>query len=297
MIETGESLERHDEPSPTRAAVLVRANHSHVRFGSFQRLAYFKESKKIESLIEYCIEHFYPTADFESFFDHVAQNVASTTAQWMMAGFVHGVLNTDNVNITGESFDYGPYRFLPHYDLKFTAAYFDHQGLYAYGRQPQMMAWNLERLKEALSSVITNDKAYERGFSTFQKTFTLSTMELFAKKVGILWDPSNKEIENFFYQCLQFLEKSKAPFAAFFHHLYCWHQDLDRPLKEYSLKHYDNSDIEDIEKSLGHLARDPEATEKTQDDFSDLLINEIEAIWDMIDKKDDWSAFHQKLAT
>ena len=69
----------------------------------------------------------------------------------MAAGFVHGVLNTDNMNITGESFDYGPYRFLPYYDPNFTAAYFDQTGLYAYGRQPDAVLWNLGQLGRCLT--------------------------------------------------------------------------------------------------------------------------------------------------
>ena len=157
IIETGEDLERHDEPSPTRSAVLIRLSHSHVRFGTFQRLAFFKEQKAMKTLIDYCLSHLYKDVRFEDFFDQVASNVAKTTAQWMIHGFVHGVLNTDNINITGESFDYGPYRFLPHYDPQFTAAYFDHNGLYAYGKQPQMILWNLERLHEALSLVIEDE--------------------------------------------------------------------------------------------------------------------------------------------
>jgi uncharacterized protein YdiU (UPF0061 family) len=70
-------------------------------------------------------------------------------ARWMAAGFVHGVLNTDNLNVTGESFDYGPWRFLPHYEPGFTAAYFDQTGLYAFGRQPEAVFWNLQQLAGA----------------------------------------------------------------------------------------------------------------------------------------------------
>src|SRR5699024_3421580 len=76
--------------------------------------------------------------------------MATTCARWMASGFVHGVLNTDNMNITGESFDYGPWRFLPYVDQTFTAAYFDHGGLYSYARQPGAVLWNLARLAECL---------------------------------------------------------------------------------------------------------------------------------------------------
>src|SRR5215831_14556771 len=83
----------------------------------------------------------------------VTARSARLCAAWMAAGFVHGVLNTDNMNVTGESFDYGPYRFLPTFDPEFVAAYFDPTGLYRFGRQPAIVLWNLERLAEALALV------------------------------------------------------------------------------------------------------------------------------------------------
>ena len=82
------------------------------------------------------------------------RRVATTGADWIAAGFVHGVLNSDNINITGESFDYGPWRFLPTYDANFTAAYFDQNGLYAFGRQPDALAFNLTRLAECLLPLV-----------------------------------------------------------------------------------------------------------------------------------------------
>ena len=97
-------------------------------------------------------------------------NVARTGAQWMAAGFVHGVLNTDNINITGESFDYGPWRFVPTYDPGFTAAYFDHSGLYAYGRQPATLLWNLTRLAECLLP-IAGQAELESALRSFQPAF------------------------------------------------------------------------------------------------------------------------------
>ena len=80
----------------------------------------------------------------------------------MAAGFVHGVLNTDNLNVTGESFDYGPWRFLPHYDPGFTAAYFDQTGLYAFGRQPEAVFWNLKQLAGCLK-LVADGRAADRG--------------------------------------------------------------------------------------------------------------------------------------
>ncbi len=157
LIETGEQLARNDEPSPTRSAVLVRLSHSHIRIGTFQRFAYHEDRASLSRLLDYAVQTYMADAwrDDEAaravaFLERVIANVARTGAQWMAAGFVHGVLNTDNINITGESFDYGPWRFLPTYDPGFTAAYFDEAGLYAYGRQPATLLWNLTRLAECL---------------------------------------------------------------------------------------------------------------------------------------------------
>ena len=109
-----------DRPSPTRSSVLVRLNYSHIRIGTFQRQLHLGNYENISRLMDYAIETYMPEAWREdkadraaAFLENVMQRVASTGAQWMAAGFVHGVLNTDNINITGESFDYGPWRFLP----------------------------------------------------------------------------------------------------------------------------------------------------------------------------------------
>lgn len=295
VFETGEELIRNDEPSPTRSAVLVRASSSHIRFGTFQRLAYLGETHRIDQLLHHCLKHYYVQSTPDSFFEDVCEQVALTTAQWMIHGFVHGVLNTDNMNITGESFDYGPYRFLPYYDLKFTAAYFDHEGLYAYGRQPQMVQWNLERLWEALSLVIKNEQNLENGLLKFQNTFQSEVLKLFGKKIGIAPEQNSTKVKNLFYQCLQFLEKSKVPYQSFFDDLYIWHQDLNRPLRDLNRLLYWNQDIEDIEKNLAELHRDSQAPEKTDGDRITLYYDEIEAIWSAIDQQNDWSLLYQKL--
>ncbi|MFD0933974.1 protein adenylyltransferase SelO family protein, partial [Methylobacterium trifolii] len=157
LIETGESLERGDEPSPTRSAVMVRLSHGHIRIGSFQRFLALEQPDNIAKLLDHTIATHRPELWREAvadraaaFLGDVVRRVARTGAQWAAAGFVHGVLNTDNINVTGESFDYGPWRFLPHYDPDFTAAYFDTSGLYAFGRQPEALFWNLTRLADCL---------------------------------------------------------------------------------------------------------------------------------------------------
>src|SRR5687768_9156626 len=156
LFETGEELVRGDEPSPTRSSVLMRLGHGHIRIGSFQRLAFFGEADNIARLTGYCLEHLYgERADSgpHRLFELVADATARLAAAYIAAGFVHGVLNTDNIAITGESFDYGPWRFTPHWDDAFTAAYFDETGLYAFGRQPEAIHWNLAQLAGCLAMI------------------------------------------------------------------------------------------------------------------------------------------------
>jgi len=157
VIETGEALERGDEPSPTRSAALVRLSHSHVRYGSFQRLAALELPDEIERLTLYVLQHLAEREQgvdpYATLMGYAVEGAARLAAEWHVAGFVHGVLNTDNMNVTGESFDYGPWRFLPAWDMGFTAAYFDHFGLYAFGRQAEALQWNLFQLAQALRSV------------------------------------------------------------------------------------------------------------------------------------------------
>src|SRR3954453_3429955 len=160
LFETGEALERGDEPSPTRSAVLTRLSHGHIRIGTFQRLAFFGEVDNINALTRYCLANLYSEqpADDDAenalrLFDLVSGATATLAASYLAAGFVHGVLNSDNINVTGESFDYGPWRFTPEWDPDFTAAYFDHYGLYAFGRQPEAIQWDLAQLAGCLSLV------------------------------------------------------------------------------------------------------------------------------------------------
>ena len=136
LFETGEELVRGDEPSPTRSAVLTRLSHGHIRIGTFQRLAFFGQADNLTRLVRYCLDELFaqPAAADDSenalrLFDRVSEATASLAASYLAAGFVHGVLNSDNINVTGESFDYGPWRFTPDWDPDFTAAYFDHYGL------------------------------------------------------------------------------------------------------------------------------------------------------------------------
>ena len=226
LIETGEALTRGDEPSPTRSSVMTRPSHSHVRIGTFQRQAYLGDTQAIARLLEYSIAEYkpwIPEGPIEKcaahFVEDVARRVARMGAQWMAAGFVHGVLNTDNINITGESFDYGPWRFAPVFDANFTAAYFDEQGLYAFGRQPSALGWNLARLAECLLPLSTQadlEAAMKIFEPTVQREFALALLRRFGLK------PTEPRSDALFAKAaMEFMMKSQAPFEQTFFDWFC----------------------------------------------------------------------------
>lgn len=188
MIETGLQLWRGDEPSPTRSCVMVRMSRSHIRFGTFERLQYFKRPDLAQRLLNHVIEQYYSNLITEQdkyslFYTELVERTAKLVAQWMAAGFCHGVLNTDNISITGESFDYGPYAFIPNYDPYFTAAYFDYYKRYCYSNQPLICKLNLELLQEALKDVI-NPGDMEVGLERFDDAYHSRYHCLMLRKLG-----------------------------------------------------------------------------------------------------------------
>ena len=194
VIETGEELERGDEPSPTRSAVLVRLSHSHIRIGTFQRLAVFEEWEHMRELVDYCLRLYpgppppedAPGSDepAATLLHHVTERLADLAASYMVAGFVHGVLNSDNMNVTGESFDYGPWRWLPRWDGSFTAAYFDHAGLYAFGRQPEAIRWNLGQLAMSLRGICEAEPLIA-AFNRFGELYEAAMARRFCWRLGV----------------------------------------------------------------------------------------------------------------
>ncbi len=219
LIETGEALTRGDEPSPTRSAVLVRLSHSHIRIGSFQRLAATGETDALRRLVDHSIAHFWPEAADDpdpvaGLYDRIAGAVAAMGAEWFTAGFVHGVINSDNVNITGESFDYGPWRFLDRFDPGFTAAYFDQTGLYAFARQAEALHWNLARLAECLLP-LSSRTAIEAAFDAFPDRFIAALTRRTFARLGLVPGPEEpaRALMHAFWGAMQ---QTSPPFQQVF---------------------------------------------------------------------------------
>lgn len=301
VYETGESLERNDEPSPTRSAVLVRLSHGHVRIGTFQRQAYLANSEALQQLLYFSCENYYPQIDREQpiakliadFFANVAQQMALTTAQWMVHGFVHGVLNTDNINISGESFDYGPYRFLPYYDPQFTAAYFDHSGLYAYGQQPQMMFWNLKQLQTSLQLISPIETDFKKGLALFQSAFSQSVVRLFFQKLNLQPSEDEETDLQFFSSTLKFLETTKMPYDAFFRDWSCGVDCENIALESESASFYKTSHFNDLKQLMKHFIPQKTPHHHTTSCFRFPVIEVIESLWSSIERDDDWTELNQ----
>jgi uncharacterized protein YdiU (UPF0061 family) len=304
LIETGEALQRNDEPSPTRAAVLVRLSHSHIRIGTFQRLAFLKDQDGLARLLDHAIRHYLPECWREdqaeragAFLAEVCRRVARMGAQWTAAGFVHGVLNTDNINITGESFDYGPWRWLPHYDPGFTAAYFDEGGLYAFGRQAQALLWNLCRLAECLLPLAPKEPL-EAALGAFEAEMDVALPQEVCRRLGLA--PAGQAADDALVEALfGFLHDSRAPFEQAFFDWQGGMLSADRAARSPSAAQYATEGFAPLREALAAHAAAP-ALRLDHPYFAKaapvtLLIEEVEAIWAPIAERDDWSALHATL--
>jgi uncharacterized protein YdiU (UPF0061 family) len=305
LIETGERLARNDEPSPTRASVLVRLSHSHIRIGMFQRFLYLDEPDNILRLLDYTVHTYMPDlwreetpARAVAFLEEVCRRVARMGADWMLAGFVHGVLNTDNINVTGESFDYGPWRFLPVLDPAFTAAYFDETGLYAFGRQPDALLWNLTRLAECLLP-LAGQPELEAALGAFEPALHREFESALRRRLGL--QSAGEEQNRMLARALwAFLQDTKAPFEQT---LFDWYGGLasaDRAQASAARERYAAAAFEPVRAALAPFAPAPGARLDhlyfQRSAPCTMLIDEVETIWDSIARGDDWSDFQAKLA-
>ncbi len=291
LFETGEALMRGDEPSPTRSSVLVRLGHSHVRFGTFQRLAYRSDVAGLERLLAYSVASYFPDLAEgpdrpARFLAEVSRASAALCAGFMVAGFVHGVLNSDNLVITGEGFDYGPYRFLPTYDVDFVAAYFDHQGLYAYGRQPRAFLRNLLRLGEALRP-LSRDIALAPALAEFETVLNESIATRTLARLGLV---SNGDADAALVAATYaFLEESGVGYDRFFF-------DLHGGLGHATASSYSGARWDELRELLAlYEPSGPRAEYFDGDGPCTLLIDDVESIWTAIAGDDDWSRFEAKV--
>ena len=303
LIETGEELERGDEPSPTRSAVLVRLSHSHIRFGTFQRAAFLGRADQVETLVEHARSLYHPhvsPGDVPGFLRAVVEASARLAARWIAAGFVHGVLNTDNLNVTGESFDYGPWRFLPHYEPGFTAAYFDQTGLYAFARQPEALFWALTQLGGALKTVADAEPLTE-ALNGFGPAYIRELRAAFLARLGVgsLGEAADQRLLDTALALLR--EGGEAlRWEPLFFDWFGGFASSARALGGPRGKLYQGETFDAFRFALFEHAPDrPERLEAPMfaaAEPEEMLIDEVEAIWSAIEAEDDWGPLEAKVA-
>ena len=307
LIETGEALYRNDEPSPTRSAVLTRLSWSNIRFGSFQRHAYNNRPDLILALIDHVVELYYPElaaldgeARAAGLLAAVTARTARMTARWMAAGFVHGVLNTDNMNINGESFDYGPYRFLPENDPQFTAAYFDETGLYSFGRQPEAVFWNLTQLAGCFALVSPKDPLVA-ALNGFVADYRRELAAAVIARLGVksLGPEADAALASATFDALA--EGGEAVrWEPLFFDWFCGPASAVRALNGPRARAYEGEAAQIFRSLLAD--HEPDRPERLGAPYflapepEELLYDEFESIWAAIAADDDWEPFEAKIA-
>jgi uncharacterized protein YdiU (UPF0061 family) len=197
LVASGETVIRdmfyNGNPMAEPGAIVCRVAPSFVRFGNFEIHAAMDEMDRLRELADFVIRHDYPqflrgtdTPDYGLWFREICERTAVMISHWMRVGFVHGVMNTDNMSILGLTIDYGPYGWLDNYDSDWTPNTTDAVGRrYAYGRQPQIALWNLARLAGALMPLVKSREALETGLEWYRETYAKHFRNSLAQKLGL----------------------------------------------------------------------------------------------------------------
>ena len=224
VVTTGESIMR-DEVLP--GAILTRVAKSHIRVGTFQFASTLNDINKLKALADYTIDRHYPECKakdnpYLAFLNAVIERQALLISQWMHVGFIHGVMNTDNMSISGETIDYGPCAFMDRYHPETVFSSIDRQGRYAYSNQPPIAQWNLARFAETLIPLIDHnaDKSIElasQSVNNFSDQFQTAWLKGMRQKLGLFnEEASDIELIN---ELLVLMQKNKADYTLTFRHL------------------------------------------------------------------------------
>ncbi|WP_036489181.1 YdiU family protein [Myxosarcina sp. GI1] len=306
LIET-EAITRNGEK--VRGAVMVRLSRSHLRFGTFERLEYYDRPDLIRQLLDHVIQYYYPHLwqqpdSYIRFYAALVRRMAQLVAQWMAVGFCHGVLNTDNMSIIGESFDYGSCAFIDTYNPCFTAASFDRQGRYSYRHQQSVCRWNLAMLQRPLAAVIPISEM-EAILESFPELYTRYYHQQMLQKLG--FDClSFLETEELIDLTLQFLFLTKVGYQGFFSALRQkfapqWRENPDAILQdlEYLVSREEVAILKRwcwfyhqllLERSPSEIKAIAQRLERVNP-LTALLQSKIESIWQAIREDDNWQPF------
>jgi len=221
VVTTGETVMRE---VPLKGAILTRVASSHIRVGTFQYVTLSGDEKAFNSLLNYTIDRHYPEIKNSNnpaleLLKIVINKQCDLVTNWMRVGFIHGVMNTDNMTVSGESIDYGPCAFMDSYNLETVFSSIDHQGRYAYGKQPLITKWNLARFAETLLPYIdkNKDKAIKIATKTineFDSIYEKKWYDMMKSKLGLIGNKNeDKKIISDF---LTWMENNKADYTNTF---------------------------------------------------------------------------------
>ncbi len=235
LVGTGEQVIRDmfydGNPEPEPGAVVCRVAPSFLRFGNFEIHAAHGEEALLKRLLDYVMRHFYPGLSYTEWYHEVCRRTARLMADWMRLGFVHGVMNTDNMSVLGLTIDYGPYGWLEGYDPAWTPNTTDNETRrYCYGNQPQIGLWNLARLAEALLPLIPKEDL-EAGLEVYGNVYQESFGRALAQKLGLDGFDQDGD-EALLTELFQALNAVETDFTLFFRGLSAVREDaLVAPLK------------------------------------------------------------------
>ena len=221
VTKTGENVIRE---SILKGAILTRVASSHIRVGTFQYALISKNKDDLKNLFDYTLKRHYPKIrksenPAKDLLKVVLEKQIDLICNWMRVGFIHGVMNTDNMTISGETIDYGPCAFMDKYNPATVFSSIDHQGRYSYFNQPRIALWNLERFAESLLPLINNDskegiKVAKEVLEEFPEKYEKKSLEMMKKKLGIVGDdPEDKHLIS---ELLLWMLQNKADYTNTF---------------------------------------------------------------------------------
>lgn len=227
---TGEQVMRDEmydgNPKKEKGAVVLRTAESFLRFGHFELLSAQGNISLLKKMTDFTIQEYYPEISFDEnryrhFFHEICKRTADLMVNWLRVGFVHGVMNTDNMSAIGLTIDYGPFSMLDEYSLNFTPNTTDLPNRrYAFGKQPQIAQWNLWQLANALFPLINDEKFLEEQLGFFNTCFWEKYDEMMLAKFGL--NQLIKGDNSFFKQWQKLMEEGQLDYTLFFHHLEKW---------------------------------------------------------------------------
>ncbi|MEK4522498.1 YdiU family protein [Psychrobacillus sp. FSL W7-1493] len=256
VVTTGESIIRE---TLQQGAVMTRIANSHIRVGTFQFAATYGTYEDLQALADYTINRHYPALEdrenkYLLFLEEVTKRQASLISKWQLVGFIHGVMNTDNMSISGESIDYGPCAFMDTYDMNTVFSSIDTQGRYAYGNQPGIGGWNLARLAESLLPLIHEDqeeaiKLAQEVLSAYPEHFQTNYIKGMRSKLGLFHeDEANLAL---IQELLELMQKYKADYTNTFRALTMEELDENELFKSDEFNDWQAKWLDRLEKQQG----------------------------------------------